>query len=123
MNRNTLFVLGLVLLPAPALAQDGEAELDASVASLPALRGGTRPQPAEQAFVGFGDPVLAGADGDARGADLAGLYRGGKVDVTAVRKLAPLPSTAKSASSRIRPTCRTPVTTTISASRSSMSAF
>ncbi len=44
--------------------------------------------------MGFGDPVLEGRPGEARGIQIAGLFRGALADVDAVRRLAPLPETA-----------------------------
>src|SRR5258706_1438704 len=65
-----------------------------TVSSLRALRLFTGRTAASLPFVGIGDPALDGKPGAALGVMVASLFRGGMVDVDAVRKLAPLPDTA-----------------------------
>jgi CHAT domain-containing protein len=66
-----------------------------AVSSLRALRQFAGKPTASQPFSGFGDPVLAGNRGAARGANLSALYsRGAVADTNEVRKLEPLPESA-----------------------------
>lgn len=65
-----------------------------SVSSLRALRQFANTTRAEAPFVGFGNPVLQGRPGAARGVKLSSLFRGAVADVAAVRQLPPLPETA-----------------------------
>ena len=66
-----------------------------SVSSLRSLRKYGKKGRAEDPFIGFGDPVLSGDQGNSRGLEMASLYRGVIADVDAVRKLPSLPGTAK----------------------------
>ena len=62
--------------------------------SLRALRAFARQKPANEPFIGFGDPLLDGS-GDARRMKIAALYsRGAVADTREVKKLARLPDTA-----------------------------
>ena len=65
-----------------------------TTSSLRAVRAFRQQQSATQPFLGIGDPVLEGGDGDDRGA-VRGIYRngGGLADVSRVRQLARLPDT------------------------------
>jgi CHAT domain-containing protein len=66
-----------------------------SASALQALRAFAIAAPGAEPFSGFGDPVLDGSPGAARGAVLASLLsRGAVADVGEVRKLPPLPETA-----------------------------
>jgi CHAT domain-containing protein/Tfp pilus assembly protein PilF len=66
-----------------------------SVSSLRALRLFERGNAAEGAFAGFGDPVLDGGTGGARGSTVDALFSQGPVaTVDLVRKLSPLPETS-----------------------------
>ncbi|MSQ50907.1 MAG: CHAT domain-containing protein, partial [Betaproteobacteria bacterium] len=66
-----------------------------AVSSLRALRAFARTPPGTQPFAGFGDPVLAGRGGEARGASLKAMFaRGAVADVSEVRSLDRLPETA-----------------------------
>ena len=66
-----------------------------SVSSLQALRAFAQAAPGSEPFSGFGDPVLEGSPGTARGTVLAALLaRGAVADAGEVRKLPPLPETA-----------------------------
>jgi len=66
-----------------------------SAASLVLLRSGRPESAAHQAFLGFGDPALSGADRPGRVLDLSGLYatRGG-ANLAELRQLGNLPETA-----------------------------
>ena len=67
-----------------------------SVSSLRALNKFARSSAAIYPFVGFGDPALAGAEGDVRGVKMTKLFtRGAVADVNVVRNLPLLPDTAK----------------------------
>ena len=66
-----------------------------SVSSLRSLRKYGKKGRAEDPFIGFGDPVLSGDQGQSKGLEMASLYRGVIADVDAVRKLSSLPDTAK----------------------------
>ena len=79
---------------APWLARKYAMTVLPSVSSLRALRRFAKVAKARKPFTGFGDPVLEGRPGDARGVQIAGLFRGALADVDAVRRLAPLPETA-----------------------------
>ena len=80
---------------APWLAKKYAMTVLPSVSSLRALRSFARATRAKLPFVGFGDPVLEGKPGGARGIELAALFpRGAVADVVAVRNLPPLPDTA-----------------------------
>ncbi len=60
-----------------------------------ALRERARASRAGEPFIGFGDPVLSGPQGQNRSVNAAGLFlRSGGVDVRAIAQLSPLPDTA-----------------------------
>ncbi|MCC6658694.1 MAG: tetratricopeptide repeat protein [Rhodocyclaceae bacterium] len=64
--------------------------------ALRALRQFAQPPKQREPFAGFGDPVLEGKAGAARGADAKRLFtRGALADVTEVRQMNRLPDTAK----------------------------
>jgi CHAT domain-containing protein len=72
-----------------------------AASTLRALRVVARPTQAAEAFIGVGDPVLAGLPGQARGRlrgrplQMATIFmRSGMADVRRLRELAPLPETA-----------------------------
>jgi CHAT domain-containing protein/Tfp pilus assembly protein PilF len=65
-----------------------------SIASLRALRTFAANTRATSPFIGFGDPVLDGGAGTAKGVQVASLFRGALANVDKVRELASLPGTA-----------------------------
>jgi CHAT domain-containing protein/tetratricopeptide (TPR) repeat protein len=76
------------------LARDYAISVLPSVSSLRGLRQFANAEHASVAFLGVGNPVLAGNSGSARGVRIAALFRGGTADVDKVRALPPLPETA-----------------------------
>ncbi len=79
---------------APWLARRYAMTVLPSVSSLKALRRFARTAQSRKPFMGFGDPVLEGRPGDRRGIRMASVFRGARADVTALRRLPPLPETA-----------------------------
>jgi CHAT domain-containing protein len=65
-----------------------------TVSSLRALRKFAKATKASDPFTGFGNPSLSGSEGDARGVEVASLFRGTIANVDEVRKLQSLPGTA-----------------------------
>jgi CHAT domain-containing protein len=65
-----------------------------TVSSLRALRKFAKATKASDPFTGFGDPSLAGSEGNARGFEAASLFRGTIANVNEVRKLRSLPGAA-----------------------------
>ena len=79
----------------PWLARQYAVTILPGVPSLRVLRELPRPAPASKPFVGFGDPLLAGAQEVATRAMLPRLFAPGPVaDISALRELPPLPETA-----------------------------
>jgi CHAT domain-containing protein len=76
------------------LARDYAISVLPSVSSLRGLRQFETPARGSLAFLGVGDPALAGKAGAARGVRLAGLFRGAVANVDEVRNLPRLPETA-----------------------------
>ena len=67
-----------------------------TVSSLRALRLFARKGRAPKPFIGYGDPILDGAGaGDKRSASVSGFFKDGLADISEVRKLSPLPDTAR----------------------------
>ncbi len=76
------------------LAREYAISVIPAVSSIHTLRLTSESGHAPKPFVGVGDPTLEGTLGRRVGILLASLFRGGAVDVDAVRKLPPLPETA-----------------------------
>ncbi|HXC27901.1 MAG TPA: tetratricopeptide repeat protein [Stellaceae bacterium] len=76
------------------LARDYASTVLPSVGALCELRQFANADHATDPFVGIGNPLLADASGQGRGAKPAGLFRGSMADVDAVRELPSLPETA-----------------------------
>jgi tetratricopeptide (TPR) repeat protein len=87
------------LRAAPWLVNSLATSVVPGVSSLRAMRVlSSEPGGDREPFVGFGNPDLDGGPGGRRGISMASLYRGtggSEVDVTALRKLSPLPETAE----------------------------
>ena len=67
-----------------------------SVSSLRALRRFAPKGRAPKPFIGYGDPILDGAaTGEQRSASVSGFFADGLADISEVRKLSPLPDTAR----------------------------
>lgn len=81
----------------PWLARDMAISVLPSVASLRDLRAVAGRSSARRPFIGFGDPIFAGAPGDTRGVAVAAEHcrQGATMDVDVLRGLARLPETAR----------------------------